>query len=1034
MHADPALVEGRVRRVLVERIVPAVHEVVGGLEVTAWHVGDDAVGEDRAEPVSPRTALPGLDPDAAAAAGVDYRPFAVGTPWGPAWSTTWFHLTGTIPDVVTAATGTDTVEAVVDLGWNGVQSGMQAEGLVYRPDGTAVKALNPFNAWIPLDATPGASVDLYVEAAANPNFFEGPRNFQRSVQGDRATSTDVPLARLVRADVTVRHHALAELAADVEFLVDLQATLDLGDPRRWNVLGALERSMDALDLGDVVGSADRARAELVEVLAQPAVPSAHTVTAIGHAHIDSAWLWPVRETIRKVARTTSNVVDLLDREPDLHFAMSSAQQYAWLKEHRPEVWDRVRTAVAGGRLIPVGGMWVESDTNMVGSEAMVRQFTHGQRFFREEFGITAREAWLPDTFGYSAALPQIVRLVGIRWFLTQKISWNRTNDFPHHSFRWEGIDGTRVFTHFPPADTYNGTLSAEELTRSVRKFRDKGSSNHSLLPFGWGDGGGGPTREMLQRAARSADLEGAPKVVVRSPRAFFEEAEAEYTDAPVWKGELYLELHRGTLTSQADVKRGNRHSERLLHEAETWAAAAAVRGLRDYPYELLDAQWKTLLLHQFHDMLPGTGIAWVHQETRRRHAEIARVLDEVIRASLAALVGDGTVALTANASPSARRGIGAGGVAVTVPSPAAATIGREARGHVLENAHVRLVVADDGTFVSVQDAAGRETIPPGARGNLLQVHQDLPVEWDAWDVDEYYRNTVVDVDATESLETVTLDDGRPALRIRRTFGADGASSVVQEVALAPDAPRVDIRTSVDWHEREHILKLAFPIDVHSDTAAFETQFGHLVRPTHENTSWDAARFEVVAHRWVHVGEAGWGAAVLNDGSYGHDVTRHEHPHGGTFTTVRQSLLRGPVFPDPETDQGAHEFHGALLIGAGIDDAVRHGYDLGIPERSLHGDHAVAPLVAIDGRVVLETTKLADDASGDLVLRLYEPNGARASATITLDVPIDGVHEVDLLEDPLDGTALVEGDGAEPIRLQLRPFQIVTLRMTTRRTR
>ncbi len=348
---------------------------------------------------------------------------------------------------------------------------------------------------------------------------------------------------------------------------------------------------------------------------------------MGHAHIDSAWLWPLRETVRKVARTASNMTALLEDEPEFVFAMSQAQQYAWLKEHRPEVYAKVKKAVADGRFVPAGGMWVESDTNMPGSEAMARQFVHGKRFFLEEFGVENDEAWLPDTFGFAAGLPQIIRAAGAKWLLTQKISWSQINAFPHHTFRWEGIDGTRIFTHFPPVDTYNCQMAGREIAHAARNFKDKGVARHSLAPTGWGDGGGGTTREMIAKARRLRDLDGSPVVVWEKPAEFFAKAEAEYPQAPVWVGELYLELHRATLTSQAKTKRGNRRSEQLLREAELWSATAAVAAGHPYPYAALDRIWKTVLLHQFHDILPGSSIAWVHREAERTYAAVAAELE-----------------------------------------------------------------------------------------------------------------------------------------------------------------------------------------------------------------------------------------------------------------------------------------------------------------------------------------------------------------------------------------------------------------------
>ncbi|WP_240760101.1 alpha-mannosidase, partial [Phytoactinopolyspora endophytica] len=375
----------------------------------------------------------------------------------------------------------------------------------------------------------------------------------------------------------------------------------------------------------------------------PAHASAHRATAVGHAHIDSAWLWPLRETERKVARTVANVLHLMDGDPDLVYAMSSAQQYAWLEQNHPDLFERLRARVAEGRFVPVGGMWVESDAVMPAGESIVRQFTRGKRYFIDRFGIEPDEVWLPDSFGYSGALPQLARRAGFRWFLTQKISWNDTNPFPHHSFFWEGIDGTRIFTHFPPVDTYAAEVSANELQHAVTNFRDKAVSSHSLVPFGYGDGGGGPTREMVARARRFADLEGAPRVELRKPSDFFSDAEDEIVaagDPAVWLGELYLELHRGTLTSQIAMKQGNRRAEAMLRTAEYLASAATVIAGAPYPADELDDIWSTVMVLQFHDILPGSSISWVHREARETYQQIDDRLRDLIARSTKALDAD----------------------------------------------------------------------------------------------------------------------------------------------------------------------------------------------------------------------------------------------------------------------------------------------------------------------------------------------------------------------------------------------------------
>ncbi|MEU7136366.1 glycoside hydrolase family 38 C-terminal domain-containing protein [Streptomyces sp. NPDC046261] len=1006
MHNDSLITEARLKRVLDERIRPAVYPESVPLDVGVWHA-------------------PGEPVPVAEGIAAERMPIAVGSPWGPAWGTSWFTVSGTVP----AAWAGRTVEAVLDLGFDENMPGFQCEGLVYRPDGSPVKGLSPRNQWVRVGerVRGGEQVSLHIEASANPVIMDY-RPFVPTELGDRETADDVPRYRLARMDLAVFDRTVWELVQDLEVLGQLVAELSADSPRRWEILRAVGRALDAVDLRDVGGTAERARGELAGVLAAPAHASAHRISAVGHAHIDSAWLWPLRETVRKVARTTSNMTALLEDEPDFVYAMSQAQQFAWLKEHRPEVYARVKKAVADGRFVPVGGMWVESDTNMPGSEALARQFVHGKRFFLEEFGIETEEVWLPDSFGYSAALPQLVKLAGAKWFLTQKISWSQTNKFPHHTFWWEGLDGTRVFTHFPPIDTYNSQLSGEEVAHAVRNFQEKGGATCSLAPTGWGDGGGGTTREMLARAKRLADLEGSAKVVFEKPSAFFEKAHAEYPHAPVWAGELYLELHRATLTSQARTKQGNRRSEHLLREAELWAATAAVRTGFPYPYEALDRLWKTVLLHQFHDILPGTSIAWVHREAARTYTEVTAELESLVGRALAVLAGDdpsaGTLAF--NAAPHGRGGVPAHGAVPVRPQegePVAVT-GREGGGYVLDNGLLRVVIDGRGLVVSVYDLeSGREAVAPGGAANLLQLHQDFPNMWDAWDVDHFYRNTVTDLTDVDVLERA--DDG--SVRVVRRFGA---SRVEQRIGLPAGVRRLDIATEVDWRETEKFLKAAFPLDVHTDRVAAETQFGHLYRPTHTNTSWDAAKFEACAHRFVHVGEPGWGVALVNDSTYGYDVTRAAREGGaGTTTTVRLSLLRAPRFPDPRTDQGVHRFRYALVPGACVGDAVREGYRINLPERRVPGSAGVEPLVSPAGddaaAVVVSAVKLADDRSGDVVVRLYESLGGRARVRLVAGFDVGAVGVCDLLERVV-GAVDVE-DGSVP--LALRPFEIVTLRLT-----
>ncbi|MBQ0851858.1 alpha-mannosidase [Streptomyces sp. BH-SS-21] len=1002
MHDDRGLVEARLKRVLDERIRPAVYPESVPLEVAVWNAPGEPVPVEEGLAATP-------------------SPVAVGDRWGAPWGTSWFRVTGTVPEEWAGKT----VEALLDLGFDENMPGFQCEGLVYRPDGTPVKGLNPRNQWVRIGApvAGGEEVRLHIEAASNPVILDY-HPFLPTQLGDKETAGGEPQYKLERMDLAVLDETVWQLVIDLEVLGELMAELPVESARRWDILRAVEKALDAVDLQNVGATAAAARSQLEAVLAAPAVPSAHRISAVGHAHIDSAWLWPLRETVRKVARTTSNMTALLEDEPDFVFAMSQAQQWAWVKEHRPEVWTRVKKAVADGRFVPTGGMWVESDTNMPGSEAMARQFVHGKRFFIDEFGVDNDEAWLPDTFGFAAGLPQIIKAAGSKWLLTQKISWSQTNKFPHHTFQWEGIDGTRIFTHFPPVDTYNCSMKGSEIAHAANNFKDKGVARHSLAPTGWGDGGGGTTREMVAKAARLRDLEGSATVVWETPEKFFEKAEAEYPNAPVWVGELYLELHRATLTSQAKTKQGNRRSEHLLREAELWAATAAVRTKFSYPHEKLDRLWKTVLLHQFHDILPGSSIAWVHREARKTYEAVAEELNGIIDAAQRALAGEGTTTLAFNSAPHIRDGVPAGGARTPAVGGECTLVPRTDGGFVLDNGCLRIEIDERGLVVSAFDlAADRETLAPGEAANLLQIHPDFPNMWDAWDVDEFYRNTVTDL--VDADEVVPGDDG-VSVRIVRSFGA---SKVTQVLSLAPGEWRLDLDTEVDWHETEKFLKMAFPLDVHAERYASETQFGHFFRPTHTNTSWEAAKFEACNHRFVHMEEPGWGVAVVNDSTYGHDVTRTVREDGGTTTTVRVSLLRAPRFPDPETDQGMHRFRHALVPGAAIGDAVREGWRINLPQRKVAGGASeVAPLVTVaQDAVVVTALKLADDDSGDVVVRFHESRGGRSQATLTAGFDVESVTVTDLLERPLPDATAPDQDGNR-LTLKLRPFELVTLRI------
>ncbi len=1001
MHEFQDLTFGRVRRVLEERIRPAIHSRPRPVSIAAHRVSGEPV------PVAD-----GLS--------ADYSPVAVGDAWGRAWDTTWFRLTGEIP----AEHAGRRVEIVFDLGFDANMTGFQAEGLVYRGDGSPVRSLHPRAQWIPVSrsAEAGAALEFFVEAASNPVLLDYVP-FQPTQEGDWETSSDALLYRIRRADLCVFEEEVFELAHDLEVLLELAAQLPAESTRRARILYALDRALDRLDLQDVAGSAAESRRQLEGVLSAPAAETSHRVAAVGHAHIDSAWLWPLRETVRKVARTTSSMVALLEEHDEFVYAMSSAQQYAWLKEHRPEVYARVKAAVQGGRFVPVGGMWVEADAVLPGGEALIRQFGYGQRFFREEFGFECRGAWLPDSFGYSVSLPQLLTGAGFEWFLTQKISWNERNRFPHHTFLWEGIDGSRIFTHFPPMDTYNAQLSGAEVALAERQFREKAVASSSLAPTGWGDGGGGTTREMIARAKRLGNLEGSARVRWETPDAFFARAQQELPAPPVWRGELYLERHRATYTTQHAMKQGNRRSEALLAEAELWSATAALRAGHPYPYDTLDDVWRDVLLLQFHDILPGSSIAWVHREAAERYARIARVLEGVVADALTALgvrqVSDAEPAtVRVNAAPVPHAGVPAGAVAARAEPPAA-TVTTEDDTIVLHGERLRVTIDGDGHVRHLVDlATGRDVIPPGAVGNVFQLHQDFPNMWDAWDVDEHYEAMRQDLTGPTRVRI----DGETVV-VERVFGQ---SRIQERLSIGLDGRALVLDVVVDWHEREKFLKLAFPVDVFADAAVAETQFGHQSRPTHENTSWDSARFETHAQRWFLVEEPGFGVAFANESTYGFDVSRVER--GGRITQdARLSLLRAPRFPDPETDQGLQAMRFAVVAGADVTAATASGFQLNVPLRRAVGA-PVEPLVHSSAPSVLTSAvKLADDRSGDLVVRVYESVGARARTTLRVTGDWAAAVRTDLLERGADRRELAVVDGGRELEVSLRPFEVATFR-------
>nr|XP_055133684.1 alpha-mannosidase 2C1 isoform X5 [Symphalangus syndactylus] len=748
-------------------------------------------------------------------------------------------------------------------------------------------------------------------------------------------------------------------------------------------------------------------------------------------------------------------VHMLLVDLELLLGIAKAQQLEWVKSRYPGLYSRLQEFACRGQFVPVGGTWVEMDGNLPSGEAMVRQFLQGQNFFLQEFGKMCSEFWLPDTFGYSAQLPQIMHGCGIRRFLTQKLSWNLVNSFPHHTFFWEGLDGSRVLVHFPPGDSYGMQGSVEEVLKTVANNRDKGRANHSAFLFGFGDGGGGPTQTMLDRLKRLSNTDGLPRVQLSSPRQLFSALESDSEQLCTWVGELFLELHNGTYTTHAQIKKGNRECERILHDVELLSSLALARSAQFlYPAAQLQHLWRLLLLNQFHDVVTGSCIQMVAEEAMCHYEDIRSHGNTLLSAAAAALCAgepgpEGLLII--NTLPWKRTEVmalpkpgGAHSLAlVTVPSMGYAPVPpptslqpllpqqpvfvvQETDGSVtLDNGIIRVKLDPTGRLTSlVLVASGREAIAEGAVGNQFVLFDDVPLYWDAWDVMDYHLETRKPVLGQAGTLAVGTEGG---LRGSAWFllQISPNSRLSQEVVLDIGCPYVRFHTEVHWHEAHKFLKVEFPARVRSSQATYEIQFGHLQRPTHYNTSWDWARFEVWAHRWMDLSEHGFGLALLNDCKYGASVR-------GSILSL--SLLRAPKAPDATADTGRHEFTYALMPHKGsFQDAgvIQAAYSLNFPLLALPAP-SPAPATAWSAfsvsspAVVLETVKQAESGPQrhSLVLRLYEAHGSHVDCWLHLWLPVQEAILCDLLERPDPAGHLTLRDNR--LKLTFSPFQVLSL--------
>lgn len=833
------------------------------------------------------------------------------------------------------------------------------------------------------------------------------------------------------------------------------------NPARHHLLNALQKAYLLLDLHqapreEFYTSVRRSLEVLRQELQKSGSALDVRVQAVGHAHIDVAWLWTLAQTRRKTRRTFYNVHRLLERYPDFYFTQSQPQLYDFIREDDPGLFKKIQSWVAEKRWEPIGGMWVEADCNITGGESLARQFLLGRNFFREYFGKNADSPvlWLPDVFGYAWNLPQLIKEAGLEYFFTIKIGWNQYNRLPHDSFWWQGLDGTRVLTHFsttkepgsPYASTYNSDASAEQVMGTWFNFQDKdygktGSIPPLLMAYGWGDGGGGPTSEMIENIREMKQFPGAPRVQMSRVEDFFQSLEESARELPVWNGELYLEYHRGTYTTQARTKQANRRMEFALHDAEFTACLADALGNEyHYPHEELERAWRKLCLNQFHDILPGSSIGEVYRDAARHYRDIRETASRVTREALECIADElGAQALLVNPTSFERnelirvdhewRGTGPlppysvtviqpGGEDITLQGEMICEPGR------LENYYLSLEFNQDGDLVSIYDKREeRQILAPGAVGNQLQVFEDRPLAWDAWDIDIYYDDRMWLPGPARDVRVLEAGPLRAALEITRNLRS---STITQVISLQHNSRRIDFHTRVDWRERQTLLKAAFPVNILSPTAAYEIQWGNVERPTHRNTSWDWARFETAAQKWVDLSEGGYGVSLLNDSKYGHDI--HDQ-------TLRLTLLRGAVMPDPAADLGEHEFTYSLFPHPGRwgRDTIREAYALNDPlmvfirdeENGRSPDHGrrVVFCRVDQPNLVIETVKKARDGRG-WIIRLYDTRRQRGEFTLATDFTLREAWRANILEEDQEALQVSKNT----VRGSYKPFQILTLRL------
>ncbi|KAL7912357.1 glycoside hydrolase family 38 protein [Trichoderma velutinum] len=1009
----------------------------------------------------------------------EFKPTKVGASFGPSWSTHWFRVEIVVPQFMTNYSH-------LEFHWNS-----NCEAMVWTEDGEPVQGLTGGSErggerqeWIfPQQWKDGKRHNFFIEMACNTMFGNAEKH-----DIIQPPPTD-KYFKLEKADIVAVNVDARQLLFDFHVIRDAALYLPQDSWQSHRAQRACDDILDTFSAGDGSSGAiskcreiarsylsDRIDTEEVFKTDQTAI-----VSAIGHCHIDTCWLWPWDETKRKVARSWISQCNLMDLYPEYRFCCSQAQQYKWLETLYPTIYERVKGKVAKGTFQPIGGSWVEHDTNLPSGESLVRQFLYGQRYFHSRFGRRHTTFWLPDTFGYSGQLPQICRLAGMTRFFTQKLSWNNINNFPHTTFNWVALDSrSKVLCHMTPAEKYNAEATLQDLVRCETRHKSMDQDNTSLLVYGKGDGGGGPTIAHLESLRR---CRGMSDQVGRLPRVqqgntvddFFSQLEHTEKDTNnpfvTWFGELYFEYHRGTYTTQAKTKLNNRRAEIFLHDLEYLATLASIQkgSTYRYPKKEIDEMWEKVLLCQFHDCLPGSSIEMCYDDTDKLYDEVFSVGNTALRNAATALqlnlqptdsanlVGINTldwdrvglIPLPAAAHSEGNQKFGlyrcGPGISplqsLSGVSFEAATISETSKGvWILSNIQYRVTVTQ-GTIVSLYDLRrDREIIPDGAKANQLVVFGDMPLYHQAWDVETYHLSQGRELEGGVSY---LAENGPERVSVTTVTKISESSSIKTTISLnavidPQEESHIECSAEVDWHENMKFLKVQFPVDIYNTKASYETQFGIVERPTHYNTSWDMAKFEVCCHKWADLSEAGYGVSILNDSKYGFATSGN---------MVRLSLLRSPKAPDANADMGRHHIKWGILPHEGPVgwQTVKKGFEFNTPIRIASCPDGIcspelsaSPVKLRDGLgLVLDTIKRAEDDTDvsfgnlptregkSIVCRVYDAIGGKNRAGLeTGHAKIQKAWKCNLLEDDLEELPIKNGG----VEIELQRFELATYRL------